>query len=88
MKIIFGILFLLLGIIGGIYVSLWLCLVGGLIQAIHAFQATPLDAVHLAYGIVRVMLTGFFGWLTFIICALIGAVFFAWEDSGSRRRSW
>ena len=66
-------LFAAFAVIGGIYVSVWLCLVQGIIQIIHAVQATPLDEKHLAYGILRVVCSSLAGGVTFWLGMIMGA---------------
>ena len=76
-RIIIGVLLFIAAILGGLYVALYLCLFGGLVQVINAAKATPIETLDLALGIVRVMCTGFAGWLTFFLGSLITGAFFA-----------
>jgi dTDP-4-dehydrorhamnose reductase len=69
-----GLLFVA-ALIAGLYVAIWLCLVGGIIQVVQACQETPINAVHLAYGIVRVLCTSLAGTITFFIGTGIASVF-------------
>ena len=62
-----GITLILLGIALGIYVGLWLMIVGGIIQVVNAFQVDPVSARDIAIGIVRV-------WLGGLVGAIVGAI--------------
>lgn len=76
LKITLGILFVLAAIVGGLYVSIGYCLIGGIVSLIHGCQANPIDAFSIAYGIVRIVFTAVAGWATFFICITIGGIFF------------
>lgn len=55
MKYVIGIVLILGGLAAGIYVGLWVFFVGGLVQAIDAIKATPINKGDLAIGIVRML---------------------------------
>lgn len=82
MKIIIGILLILGGIALGIWLGIWVCLVGGIVQLIEAVKATPIESFGIAWGIARILLTSVVGWGSFAICAFAGGAFLS---SGSRR---
>ena len=69
-KLILGALLFLFGIFAGLYVGLWWAFIGGIIQVIQGVVASPLDAVNIAYGIVKVMFAGVLGYLSAIACIL------------------
>ena len=70
-----GIIFLVICIPAGLFVSLYLCLVGGIIQLIEGIQTNPVSASSIAWGIVRICFSGVAGFATFLICSLIGIIF-------------
>ncbi len=45
MEAILGIVLMVAGIVFGVYVGLWVCFVGGIIQIVHAVQATPMEGI-------------------------------------------
>lgn len=72
MKNIFAVLIVIAGIIMGAYLGLWVCFVGGIIQIIEALKATPIQAMGVAFGLLRVISAGLVGWGTVAICGTIG----------------
>jgi len=73
MKILFGILLILAGIVFGLWAGLWWAFIGGIIQVIEAVKATPVDALNVAWGIVRFAFSGIIGWAAVMVLALPGA---------------
>lgn len=75
----------LLGVAGAVLVGIWLCFVDGIIDIVHAAQASPLNGGELAWGIVKVFILGgiacyasvAIGW----ICAYV-----AWTGKPQRPR--
>lgn len=49
----FGILVFLIGLAFSIYLSLYVMLFGGIVQAINAYQCDPVDSASMAMGIIR-----------------------------------
>lgn len=50
---LFGLLLCLIGVFLGAYLSLYVMLFGGIVQAINAFQCDPVNSTELAMGIIR-----------------------------------
>ena len=73
MKAIAGLALIIIGILVGLYVGVWLCFIGGIVQVINEIRAANLDAMNIAIGIAKVFLSGLAGWLSAIICILPGA---------------
>lgn len=78
MKAVLGIILILASIVGGLYVGLWLCFVGGIVQVIEAIKATPVEAMDIGIGLLRVASSAIAGWGSFFIgffggAALIGS---------------
>jgi len=71
MKTWIGIIICLLSIVLGLYLGVWVMLIGGIIQLIQS--VTPIIiAQGIAFGLVKIMLSGAVGWLTFIVGFGIG----------------
>jgi hypothetical protein len=73
--IIAGTLAIVTGIVLGLYLGLWVCFVGGIVSIIEAIKASPVDSLGIALGILRFMVAGLVGWISFFICASVGLVF-------------
>jgi hypothetical protein len=84
-----GIVFLA-GILLGLYVALYLCLICGIIQVIHACQINPISASGIAFGAVRILCTSIAGWIAFLICtggaAAIAAAASAWTPRSKKQK--
>ncbi len=72
MKQIGGGLLILAGVVLGLYVGGYLCLVGGIIQIIEQIQAPVIEASQVAWGIVRVLGAGLCGELSALVCIAPG----------------
>jgi len=79
MKLTIGVLMIIGGVVLGAYVGLYLCLFGGVVQIVQSITAPAVDAVGVAVGIVRVLVTGVAGWLSAF--ALIGPGYIIVSDS-------
>lgn len=66
-----GILLMVAGVAFGVYVGVWLCLIGGIVQIIQSVQGT-VDAWGVAIGIARVLCTGLAGTLTAVVAVFPG----------------
>jgi len=71
-KEVLGIGLMVGGVILGLYVGIWVCFVGGMVDVIEQVRAENLEAISLAWGIAKVFLAGFFGGLSAIIPIAIG----------------
>lgn len=67
-----GILLMVAGVAFGVYVGLWLCLIGGIVQIIDSAKLTPVDSWGVAFGIARVLCTGVAGTLTAVVAVFPG----------------
>lgn len=65
MRILAGLLLICGAVVLGLYVGLWLMFVGGIVAVIHAVQAIPVDALGIAWGIVRIFFASIAGGLSF-----------------------
>ena len=75
MKVL-GVMFIIAGIGLGLYVGLWVMFVGGIVTVVEAVKVSPVDSYGIAWGILKVCLSGIVGWVVFFFCSLIGSVFF------------
>jgi hypothetical protein len=67
MKKIFGILLIIAGVILGIYVGVWLCFIGGIVDIINGFKADDLEAINIAIGCAKVFFGSSIGYIIAII---------------------
>lgn len=74
-KLCIGILLAIAAVAGGLYVGIWLCLVGGIVQVIEGAKATPVSSMDVALGVVRFMFAGLSGVLTFLFTGAIAGAF-------------
>jgi hypothetical protein len=72
MKKIAGVILILVGIFVGLYVGLWLMFIGGIVQLINQLQAPHIEALQVSYGVVKIMLASFIGWICAIACFIPG----------------
>lgn len=68
-----GIILIIVGVLCGLFVGIWLCLIGGIVQIIKQIQNPEgVEAIKVAIGIARIVCTGFAGWLSASIFILPG----------------
>jgi uncharacterized membrane protein len=75
MKTLIGLLLILAGIALGLYVGIWLCFIGGIVDVINAIKTTPVPALQVAVGVAKVIFSGFLGQLSFWLSAVVGLAF-------------
>lgn len=71
-KLLGGLAMMLLGIVVGLYVGGYVMFFGGLVDAINAAKATPVEAIMLAKGVCKVVFAGFVGWVSGLLLLLPG----------------
>lgn len=74
-KIIVGVLLMFIGVILGLYVGGWVMFVGGIVQIIEAIKASPVEAMGVACGALRVVCAAFVGGICFWVSFLLGLGF-------------
>ena len=79
MKVL-GILLIIAGVCLGLYLGVWVMLIGGIIQVVHGVTSDPVSAKDIAFGIARFVLAGVTGVITFYVCAVIGALTMSIDD--------
>lgn len=72
-KLIAGLL-VLAGVVGGLYVGIWVCLIGGILDVIEAVKANPTNTGQLIWGLVKAIFSETFGGIVFWILAALGAL--------------
>ncbi len=72
LRSILGVLLIVGGMLLGLYVGLWVCFIGGIVQIVNAIK-NDVNAMGIAIGIVKIVFAGFSGILTFVITSAIGA---------------
>lgn len=78
MKAIIGFIMCVLGVFLGIYVGVWVCLVGGIVDIVNEvntqIQASgPLDAMNIAIGVLKIMFAGVIGMASAFVLIIPGS---------------
>lgn len=81
MKSIVGLVFVFAGILSAFYGGLWWAFVGGIVQVINAVRADVLVESQVAFGIAKIVFSGFFGWLFSMPFFLIAMLFLHEDDA-------
>jgi hypothetical protein len=71
--ILVGVLLALAGIVAGLYVGVWYCLVGGICALISACKAATVVPMDVALSIVRILCCSIAGWLSCVVLFFPGA---------------
>lgn len=58
MRNVLGILLMAVGLGLAIYVGLWVCFIGGIVQIVEAVKATPVSGLDIALGVLGAGLAG------------------------------
>lgn len=84
MKIVFGVLGILCviaSVILGLYVGVWICFIGGIVDIIEQVQAETVEAMAVAIGIAKIVFAGLAGWLSFFVGIVVSQFCFAIAES-------
>ena len=69
-----GLLMILSGIFLGLYIGVWLCFVGGIVQIINEIKSPEgVNALAIALGIVKIFFASPIGWLSATMLFIPGA---------------
>jgi hypothetical protein len=84
-----GFLVFIIWTIGGClaaYLGLWMFFIGGIVQVVQS--CSPVDAMGIAFGVLKVLLAQFVFWVTFAGCGLIGTLVYMilGEGDGKKRK--
>ena len=69
---ILGIALIVAGVILGVYVGIWVCFVGGIVDVIEQIRAENIEALSIAWGVAKVLFAGLFGIVSGGAVALVG----------------
>ena len=72
MKAIIGVMLILAGIALGLYLGVWVCFIGGIVDIIDQIKAPELSAMAVAWGVVKIVFASLVGWLAALILILPG----------------
>lgn len=86
MRQFIGFLLVLGGATLGVYIGVWVCLVGGVVDFVDGAKETPVDSGLIAWGLVKFLIAGPVGAAVFWVVALPGVSFMA-SGSGRWRRT-
>jgi len=84
-KIILGLALCIIGVLFGLYIGIWVCFIGGIVQVIEQIRAENLEPLKVALGIARVFFTGLAGWLSAIIFIIPGWGLITYTAAKSKR---
>ena len=73
MKSIMGLVLIVIGILLGVWVGLWMMFIGGIIQIVNTLQCPIVEAMPIAIGVIRIMFSGFVGYIVTGIFFAIGS---------------
>lgn len=71
-RVFVGVILIIAGLALAVWAGVWWALIGGIVQAVEAVKASPVDALQLAYGLARVLCAGLVGVVTAIIAVFPG----------------
>lgn len=74
MKKLLGVCLILLGLVLGVWLGIRVMFIGGIVQIVNAIKATPVSAIGIAIGIVKVLFSGVVGWLSGLLISGVGAL--------------
>lgn len=74
MKSILGLLLIVAGICLGLYVGLWLCFIGGIMDIITAVRAETLVKATVGWGVVKIIFAGVAGWISGLLLIIPGKI--------------
>lgn len=67
------------GVCLGLYMGIWVCFIGGIVQVITAIQNPPTEAIDVALGVFRIMGASFVGMISALVCVIPGWLMFQRE---------
>ena len=72
MKVLFGILLMLIGVVFGLWAGLWWAFIGGIVDVIREILAPDLNALNIGIGIAKIFFAGLIGWAAAAIALVPG----------------
>ena len=83
-QLILGILVILAGIALGLWLGIWVCFVGGIVDVVTSFQNFDINTfpvLQFAWGLVKMVIATFVGWGSFLICTVFGGSLIATSNA-------
>jgi len=74
MKYIIGMLFIIAGVLGGIYLGLWVMFVGGILAIAKAIDTHMITSTLIAINLIKIFLSSVVGYLVAMVGICIGTV--------------
>jgi len=72
LKLIFGLILLVGGVVLGIWLGVYVMFIGGLTQFINAIKSTPVPASELAFSVAKMLFAGVVGIASCLVVSGIG----------------
>lgn len=73
MRNVLGFALVVGGVALGVYVGLWVCFIGGIVQIVDAVKATPTEGLDIAIGIAKIVFAGAAGAFSALVMIFPGA---------------
>lgn len=72
-----GILLIAIGVFLGLYLGLWVCFIGGIVQIVNEFKAArEVIPMNIAFGILRIFFACIVGWISGLALVIPGFAVF------------
>jgi hypothetical protein len=72
--LISGLIIWIISLCFGLYIGVWECLIGGIVDIVNGFQTVPMEAYKIAIGVAKFMFAGIVGWASFAIGLVFGKI--------------
>lgn len=72
MRNVVAVLMIVGGVALGLYVGVWLCFIGGIVQIVDGVKAIPTDGLDIALGILRIVVAGAAGGISAFLLVIPG----------------
>lgn len=73
MKQLIGVAMVIGSVFFGLYVGLYVCFIGGIVDIINQIKSpNAVEAMSVAWGIAKIVFSGVFGWVSFMLLLFPG----------------
>ena len=79
MQAIVGVFMIMAGIVLGLYLGVWVCFIGGIVDVIEAIRAENLVTINIAVGVAKVVFAQIVGYFSAMLLVIPGV--FMVQDS-------